>query len=152
MPIDWHKRGLNLAKRTRDLALTALALGGAQIVLALLLWLAILRSQPLGFSMALSLVGFGGWFVALASSLGAQRSMRDQGRARRPSAPQPNQADTPTAMPPWMALGRERIERSGCGLVLFLSGLIPLGLAFYLRLQADMRLGKTWSDIFPTLP
>jgi hypothetical protein len=152
MPVNWQRVALNLATRARDLALTVLALGSVQIVLSLLLWLAILRAQPLGFSMALSLVGFGGWFVALGSTLGAQRSTRDRGRSRRPSAPKQNPADVPTAMPLWVAKIRELIERSGCGLVLFLSGLIPLGLAFYLRLQADMRLGKTWSDIFPTLP
>jgi hypothetical protein len=35
---------------------------------------------------------------------------------------------------------------------MFLSSLIPLVLAFILRVQADMQSGKTWSDIFPALP
>jgi hypothetical protein len=157
MPSFWQKTAISLLRRLRDLALIVLVLGGVQILLALLPWLAFFRRHPQGFSMALSLVGFGGWFVAFASSVGVRRGMspRDmspRGAARQQSAPERPSTSSPQAVHPWVGRIRGQIERSGCGTVLFFSSLLPLALAFALRLQADMQSGKTWSDIFPPVP
>ena len=163
----WQKKAIDWAKRARDLALTVLVIGGVQVALSLVPWLAFFRSHPQGFSMALSLVGFAGWFVAFASSIGGRRgaSMRGgapRGGSMRETAPpaaarQSDAAGQPsTGLPqmthPLAARFQERFERSGCGTVLFLSSLLPLALAFVLRLQADLQSGKTWGDIFPTMP
>jgi hypothetical protein len=158
MPIGWRthsdarKTAYNWMCGVRDLALCILILGGAQILLSLLLWPALFRSHPQGFSMALSLVGFGGWFVGFASSIGARRAMARRATAPEPGALEQPPTDTPEAAQPLVARLKGQIERCGCGTVLFLSSLVPLALAFALRVQADMQSGKTWSDIFPSMP
>jgi hypothetical protein len=45
-----------------------------------------------------------------------------------------------------------QLKRSGCGFMIILSSVIPLGLAFILRLQADLQAGLTLRDIFPPIP
>ena len=151
MPSRWQQTILRLVKRLRDLALTVLALGSVQILLSFLVWWALFRSNPQGFSMALTLVGFGGWFIAFASSVGARRGMARQATAH-PGAPQRPPAGAPVAAVPLASRLQEQIGRFGCGTVIFLSSLLPLALAFALRVQADMQSGKTWNDIFPTMP
>jgi len=54
----------------------------------------------------------------------------------------------PYVVSSWQA---SKVQRAGCGFVLFLSSIIPLGLAFILRVRADLRAGMTWSDLFPPL-
>ena len=152
MSIGWRNTVHNWMCSARDLALSILILGGAQILLSLLLWPALFRSHPQGFSMALSLVGFGGWFVGFASSLGARRAMAHRATARQPGAVEQPSTEPSEAAHPLMDRFKGQIGRSGCGTVLFLSSLVPLALAFALRLQADMRSGKSWSDIFPSMP
>jgi hypothetical protein len=134
------------------LALAALVLGSLQVLLSLLPWFVLFRSQPLGFSMALTLVGFGSWFVGFASSIGARRRIPRRPMARPPSAPSPPPETARGRTPPWPARLQEQLERLGCGTVLFFSSLLPLALAFFIRLQADLQTGKTWNDIFPTMP
>jgi hypothetical protein len=138
--------------RVRDLALTVLAVGCAEIVLSLIPWLILFRNHPQGFSMALSLSGFGGWIIGFASSLGTRRTVPDRSTARQQSDHDPARAEAPDVAHTAIDSLRQRVERAGCGLILFLSSLLPLALAFFLRLQADLQSGKTWDDIFPTLP
>jgi hypothetical protein len=152
MHSDARRMFYNWICSARDLALTILLFGGAQILLSLLLWPALFRSHPQGFSMALSLVGFGGWFVGFASSIGARRAMARQATARQPGAAEQAATETPEAALPLADRLKGQVQRSGCGTVLFLSSLLPLALAFVLRVQADMRSGKTWNDIFPSMP
>ena len=40
---------------------------------------------------------------------------------------------------------------AGCGFVLICASFIPLGIAFFLRLRADLRAGLTLRDIFPPM-
>ena len=90
-------------------------------------------------------------FLAFASSVGARRGMARQGTAR-PGAVQQPPAGAPVVAVPLAPRLQEQIGRFGCGTVIFLSSLLPLALAFALRVQADMQSGKTWDDIFPTMP
>ena len=153
MSSRWQQTALNLMKHLRDLVLTALILGSIQLLLAVLPWLALFRAYPHGFSMALTLVGFGGWFIAFATSIGVRRTMsRRPATVRPPSAVGQPPGSVPKISNPLVVRFQEQFERSGCGTILFLSSLMPLVLAFVLRLQADMQSGKTWNDIFPTMP
>ena len=143
----------------RDLALVTLAFGGIQTLVSLIVWAVLFRSQPQGFSMALTLVGFGGWFIAFTSSFKTRRRAPwGQGSSQQPPGRVPPAGDAPStgeespAAHPLVGAAQAQMGRFGCGTVLFLSSLIPLGLAFVLRVQADMQSGKTWSDIFPALP
>jgi hypothetical protein len=40
----------------------------------------------------------------------------------------------------------------GCGFALLLSSFVPLALAFALRVNADLRSGMTWRELFPPMP
>jgi hypothetical protein len=147
-------------RRARDLALTLSVFGGVQILLSLSLWPILFRSHPQGFAMALTLVGFGGWFAAFVTSFRRTRLPRSTGEAyaANSGAAEPG----PSSLGPPNMIGEDdstmterlktQVDRTGCGTVLFLSGLLPLGLAFVLRIQADMQSGKTWNEIFPTVP
>ena len=131
--------------RARDLAINVLVFGAAQVLLALLLWQLIFRTHPQGFALGLTLVGFGSWAVALMTS--------SRGRYRTPGmtgVPPPSKGKRPWKERMPRSEWTERLLNVGCGTVLFLSGLIALGLAFALRVRADMQTGMTWSDIFPT--
>lgn len=152
MPSRWQGTAQSLMKRLLDLVLTTLVLGGVQILLSLLVWLLLFRSHVLGFSMALTLVGFGGWFIGFASSFGARRGMSQRYTARQPDARERPPTSALRVAHPLADRFQEQIERSGCGTILFFSSLLPLALAFVLRLQADLQSGKTWNDIFPKMP
>jgi len=78
--------------------------------------------------------------------------MARRATARQPDVVEQPPTETSEAAYPLVARLKGQIERCGCGTVLFLSSLVPLALAFALRIQADMRSGKTWSDIFPSMP
>lgn len=142
-----RKTEYSLKVRARDLAVNVLFFGAAQIALALLLWQILFRSHPQGFAMGLTLVGFASWALAfMTSSRGrpmgrgmARPSPQPQGRATQPDSSSPSKLQA-------------QLGSAGCGTVLFLSGLASLGLAFTLRVRADMQAGMTWSDIFPTGP
>jgi hypothetical protein len=151
MPGKWQKTALSTVRNLRDLALTFLIIGCAQILLSLIPWQIVFRSHPLGFSMALSLIGFGGWFIGFAASFGARRAPPGHALARQTSASDPSPGEERETAHPLVARLRACIGRSGCGFVLFLSSLLPLALAFVLRLQSDMRSGKTWNEIFPVM-
>jgi hypothetical protein len=142
----------NWVTNLRDLALSVLVIGCTQVVLSLIPWLLLFRDHPQGLSMALSLSGFGGWIVGFASTVGAGRTQPSRSKARQQSAPDHSPTDAADVAPSPLDGLRRRIERAGCGLTLFLSSILPLALAFFLRLQADLQSGKTWEDIFPTLP
>lgn len=139
--------------RVRDLAINVLAFAAAQMLLALLIWQLLFRTQPQGFALGLTVVGFAGWAITFLTSFRRpsrlmsplEASLRSQ--TRQPSPGEPRRARS-AAGEKWQA----RLQSAGCGTVLFLSGLISLGLAFALRVRADMRTGMTWSDIFPTGP
>ena len=140
--------------RARDLTANVIIFGAAQLLLALFFWQLFFRSHPQGFAMGLTLVGFASWAIAFMTSSRRPRSRSLSpleaslgSRAREPSADAPQRGDAP-------ARGRlqARLQGAGCSTVLFLSGLISLGLAFALRVRADLQTGKTWSDIFPIGP
>jgi hypothetical protein len=125
--------------------LTVLTVGGLQVLVSLVVWFLVFRTQPLGFSMALSLVGFVSWLVALFQSMGARR--------RALNTLSPVQRSPILSVPyPFADSLQTQVDRLGCGFVLVISSLIPLGIAFALRLRADMAAGLTWGDIFPPLP
>jgi hypothetical protein len=134
-------------ERARDLALNVLIFAGAQILLALLFWQLFFRTHPQGFAMGLTLVGFGSWALSFLTS------SRGRFRLRSPLETRPQ---TKTREPSGDAHARaslqDKLGGAGCGTVLFLSGLVSLGLAFVLRVRADMQAGMTWSDIFPIGP
>jgi hypothetical protein len=47
---------------------------------------------------------------------------------------------------------QDKIQRAGCGFVLLVSSIVPLGIALVLRLQADLRSGLELREIFPPMP
>jgi hypothetical protein len=145
LPSGWQKPMETLLGNLRDTAIKMLLAGGAQIVIALLLWPALFRAYPLGFSMALSLVGFGNWVVSAMLSLG------NRGRPANPMLPGAGMAGTLSNRPA-AAQMQSKLQQSGLGFTLFLSSVIPLGLAFFLRARADLASGMTWSDILPPMP
>jgi hypothetical protein len=160
MSTGGQERAASILIRARGFALTLLVFGGAQIVLSLVLWPLLFWSHPQGFAMALTLVGFGGWFAAFITSFRRTRFPRapEEVFAGNSAAPQLSsssgrplkETDTDDTTP--VGTLKTQVNRIGCGTVLFLSGLLPLGLAFVLRIQADMQSGKTWNEIFPTVP
>ena len=145
MPTNWRRSIDKTGRAVLDFALTMLISGGLQVMVALLVWLLVFRNQPTGLSMALTLIGFGSWF------LGAVASLRS-GRRVISARPAESERASTTATNPVVEHLQTRVQRSGCGCTLLLSSMIPLALAFILRVQADMRAGRTWSDIFPPLP
>ena len=146
-----HKTEYSIQTRARDLAVNVLIFGGAQILLALLLWQTLFRSHPQGFAMGLTLVGFGSWAISFFTSSRRRRWSTPSGLGFPQQAPQ-TKPSTPRPGNPATTRLQEQLGSAGCGAVLFLSGLVSLGLAFTLRVRADMQAGMTWSDIFPTGP
>jgi hypothetical protein len=133
----------------RNWGLTVLIVGGIQVLLALLIWPILFRARSLGFSLALSLVGFASWIPSIALSFGFRRRLPRPGTgAAQPST----KVTAPRQMPPVIDQVQAQVERAGCGWTLFVSSIIPLGLAFVMRVQADLGTGKTWREIIPPLP
>jgi hypothetical protein len=142
-----RKTEYSFQTRARDLAINVLVYGGVQILLALLLWQILFRSHPQGFALGLTVVGFGSWAIGLLASSRPRSRPPGMGRAALAPRPRSSPGDAPT-----MGKLQAHLGSAGCGTVLFLSGLVSLGLAFALRVRADMQAGMTWSDIFPTGP
>ncbi len=128
----------------RDLALSLLIVGGAQVLVGLILWPMVFRRQELGLSMALSLVGFGSWLLSFVMSL--------TGRRGRLPNEMPIEAPNVFEDHPLLERAQDRIQRIGCGFMLLLSSIIPLGIALVLRLQHDLRTGLELREIFPPMP
>jgi len=141
----WRTRAAKWLIALRDTALSLLIAGAAQIALALALWPVLFTRYPQGFAMALSLVGFGIWLLSALLSLGARRRLGGPMFSR----PETTSARTNGAL---LTSMRERAERAGCGFTLFLSSIIPLGLAFFIRVRADLARGMTWGELFPPVP
>lgn len=148
MSIGERQTKFSLRVRARDLAVNVLLFGAVQVMLALLAWQILFRAHPQGFAMGLTLVGFASWALAFMSSsrgrppIGrgmARAPLQRQGRATQPDSPTTNKL-------------QEQLGSAGLSAVLFFAGLLVLGLAFALRVRADMQTGMTWSDIFPTSP
>jgi len=145
MPVKWRAALNTVLSSLRDFALTVAAFGGVQVLLSLIIWPLVFGNHPLGFSMALSLVGFASWGVAFAASLG--------GRRRQPlSAMTGQMVPPPTPDRNLLANMQDQVTRSGCGCILLTSSLIPLAIAFVLRLQSDLRQGLDLGEIFPPMP
>ena len=149
MSIKWRETLHKALRSLRDFALTVLVIGGIQVLIALLLWPIVFRDHPVGFSMALSLVGFGAWLISFAISFADRRRQRMAymnvaGRAAPPPS-QPGDRSLFEGM-------RDQAQRAGCGCTLLVASLVPLGIAFVLRLRYDLRGGLTWRDIFPPMP
>ena len=165
MSTGWRKAGATVLRGARDLVLIVLAFGAVQLSLSVGVWALLFRSHPQGFSMALSLVGFGGWFVAFTASFAGRRKVpwgkgstqlspgdRPPFEDEQDPAERARLVPASAASPTLVSTAQTQIGRFGCGTVLFLASLIPLGLAFILRVRADMQSGMTWNDIFPGLP
>jgi hypothetical protein len=149
MSIKWRETLHKALRSLRDFALTILVIGGIQVLIALLLWPIVFRDHPVGFSMALSLVGFSAWLVSFALSLADRRRQRMMyismaGRAAPPPS-QPGDRSLFDGM-------RDQAQRAGCGFTLLAASLVPLGVAFILRLRYDLRSGLTLRDILPPMP
>ena len=151
MITDERKPEYSIQTRARDLAVNVLVFGGVQILLALLFWQVLFRSHPQGFALGLTLVGFGSWALSFFTSSRRRRWPTPSGMGFPQQALQPK-ARTAQPDKPSTSKLQEQLGSAGCGTVLFLSGLVSLGLAFALRVRADMQTGMTWSDIFPTGP
>jgi hypothetical protein len=95
--------------------------------------------------MALSLVGFGSWVLSFILSVGDRRRQRELMSSL-------NERTTSEQTPPLLENIMAHTEQSGCGFTLLISSLVPLGIAFAIRLQADLRAGMTLRDIFPPMP
>ncbi len=128
----------------RDLALTLLITGGAQVVVGLVLWPLLFRGQELGLSLALSLVGFGSWVLSFLMSISGRR-----GRLTNEMPMEPPELFEDQAV---LARVQDQIQRAGCGFTLLMSSLVPLGISLVLRLQSDLRSGLTLREIFPPMP
>jgi hypothetical protein len=145
MPIRWKEALYEAWIGLRAFLITILFVGGVQVLISLILWPVLFRTQPLGFSMALSLVGFGSWILALLVSMGDRRR-------RRLAMSMPQETPGPVADRSLMEHVQEQVQRSGCGFVMLAASIIPLAIAFALRLQADLRAGLSLTDIFPPMP
>ena len=144
MPEKWRETVRSALLSLRNLLLGVVIVAAIEGVASLVVWAVLFRTLPLGVPMALTLIGFGGWLLSFLSSMGA-------GRRRMATGTFAGNMMNPFAVPQFLArreTSAERKERFGCGLVLFFASVIPLGVAFYMRVQADFRLGRTWSDIF----
>jgi len=139
---DWQKNITPFLRGLRSTALWTLLVGVAQVLLSLLVWQLVFADYPLGFSMALTLVGFGSWFFSFFATFSTGR------RGFGPLTNAPEDVDQASGI-----VGRvqDDLGRTGCATVLFTGSLVPLAIAFWLRVQADLSSGKTWSDIFPPM-
>jgi hypothetical protein len=156
MPTSWRKALRVILQRAGAYGVQVLIVAGVELLVALPIWLGLFRSHPLGFPMALTLVGLPGWFMALVLSFQPSRG----------GAVRAGFMLSPLTMVPLQGLFLtrgdraadakptriSRSERIGCVTVLFLGSTLVLLLAFGLRLRADFALGKTWKDIFPEMP
>ena len=145
MSIKWRDILYGILTGLRDFALTVLVVGAVQILIGLILWPLVFRDHPLGLSMALSLVGFASWLVSFIMSLGERRRRRF--------------GDDPGLAPPEGFKGppildgmQSQVQRSGCGFLLLVGSLLPLGIAFALRLRADLQAGMSIRTLFPPMP
>jgi hypothetical protein len=143
MPASWKKTILGLLHKASRTLVVIAVVGGAQVLLSLLVWQMLFRNYPLGFSMGLTLVGFASWFLSFLLGFGGRHP------AATPSGPTP----LPGTLSQRQALNKlgGQNDRGGCGCLLFAASLIPLVIAFIIRVQADMGAGKSWQDIFPPM-
>jgi hypothetical protein len=145
MPSTWKSAAKNAWTGLLSFMLAVLAFAFGQVLIALALWPILFRTQRVGFSMALSLVGFGSWAVSFFASMGDRRR-------RRLVQSAPKNIPPPFLDRPVMGRIQAQIQGAGCGLVLLAASLIPLGIALILRLRADLETGLTLRDIFPPVP
>jgi hypothetical protein len=103
----------------------------------------VFREYPQGFAMGLTLVGFASWFLSFMMGIGGRRYA--VGSSSSPSSS--------GVLSTRKALKRpsSQFDRSGCGCLFFIASVIPLAIAFIIRIQADMSTGKSWQDIFPPM-
>jgi len=149
MPSKWRETLHSALRGLRDFALTVLIVGGAQVLIALFLWPIVFKNHPVGFSMALSLVGFSSWLLAFMMSFADRRRTRLMNM--RMAGP-PLQPIDPLEKRSFSERMQDQAQRMGCGFTLLAASLVPLGIAFVLRLRYDMRAGLTLKDIFPPMP
>lgn len=144
MSAKWRRALHTALIGLRDLTLSLLIVGGAQVVIGLILWPLIFRRQALGLSMALSLVGFGSWVLSFIMSV--------TGRRGRLTNEMPIEPPNVFEDHPVLEGVQEQIQRAGCGFMLLLSSIVPLGIALVLHLQSDLRAGLELREIFPPMP
>ena len=145
MSIKWRDMLRGMLIGLRDFALTVLFVGAVQVLIGLVVWPLVFRGHPLGLSLALSLVGFGCWLVSFILSLGSSRRRRfdDEGGLAPAGG---------FKGPPILDSLQGQVQRSGCGFILLVASLVPLGIAFALRLRADLQAGMTIRTLFPPMP
>lgn len=147
MPIKWREWIRGALSGLLGFASTVLIFGAGQVLISLLVWPIVFGDHPLGFSMALSLVGFGCWGLAFLYSFGGRRRRLGIAATTTPNSVLPVGREGTLS-----ARIQDQVQRSGCGFLLLVSSLVPLAIAFVLRLQADLRAGLTLSDILPPPP
>ena len=145
MSIKWREMLRGMLIGLRDFALTVSVVGAVQVLIGLALWPLLFRAQPLGLSMALSLVGFASWLLSFILSMGDRRRRRFDGEDGL--AP-PGGFKGPAILDGLQG----QVQRSGCGFILLVGSLIPLGIAFALRLRADLQAGMSLRTLFPPMP
>jgi hypothetical protein len=146
MPIDLNETLRAAWIGLRDFMQAVFIVGCMQVLISILVWPIVFHNQPLGFSMALSAVGFGSWVLSFVASFGGRRRLRGGMMV-------PSEVPDPSLAPihPLVGLVQGQVQRAGCGFVLLCASLIPLGIALILRVRADLRTGLTLRDIFPPM-
>lgn len=145
MPASWKKAIIEFLKSAGRTLVVLAIIGGAQVLVSLLVWQVMFRDHPQGFAMGLTLVGFASWFLSFLVGLGGRRYAAGMSGVGNPALAG-LLSDRKTLHQPG-----EQLDRSGCGCLVFGASVIPLAIAFIIRVQADLSAGKNWQDIFPPL-
>lgn len=151
MPFPWKKWAASGLKNVQKGAMAIVTIATIQILLSVLVWQVLFRRFPQGFSMGLTLVGFASWFFSMFPGRGSRRyapggamPFNPLSRLEKPAERSAERASTGSAE-------RDGARTNSAGCLLFIASLIPLGIAFALRVRADLNSGKTWQDIFPPM-
>ncbi len=146
MMLNWKSRLKEFSSNARRTLVVLVIIAAIQIVVSLLAWQILFRNHAQGLAMGLSLVGFLSWFLSFFGAGLGGRVASARARMQNPALP-----FVPADEKKEREQGTEPIDQSSWGCLLFFASLIPLLVAFILRVQADFAAGKTWNDIFPPM-
>jgi|GEM_PF-4041712 len=143
---NWKNKLRNALDDARRTIIVVAIIAGIQIAISLLAWLVLFRRYAQGLAMGLTLVGFLSWFLSFFTSELNSRVAGARARLQAPyqpfiSADEKKEHD----------LSKQTPDRFDLGCLIFIAGIIPLLIAFALRVHADLSAGKTWADIFPPI-